>query len=107
MKKRIDTMAQVDDTHYVPINRGYYPEGSSSHYMGTEILGGEYNTCTLFYSDVIFHRPYYPGASEGDLNRGRLTQNFWFHDQTDFPNTKNDIPIYAAKRKPKIRRNNL
>jgi len=62
-------------------NNSYYPEGTDSHYEHIITLGGEYNSA-VFYYGAVSHRPHYPGASDEDLKRGRLTHNVWFDDVT-------------------------
>jgi len=63
-------------------NENYYPEGNNSHYEHITMIGGEYNSA-VFYYGALSHRPYYPGASDEDLKRGRLIQNIWLDDITD------------------------
>jgi len=65
----------------IMFNDSYYPEGTDSHYEHIITLGGEYNSA-VFYYGAVAHRPYYPGASDEDLKRGRLTHNIWFDDVT-------------------------
>jgi hypothetical protein len=63
-------------------NDNYYPEGNNSHYESVITIGGEYNSAVFYYGDVP-HRPDYLSASDEDLKRGRLIQNFWIDDITD------------------------
>jgi len=60
----------------------YYPEGNNSHYEHRITIGGEYNSA-IFYYGAVPHRPYFPGASDEDLKRGRLIQNIWIRDITE------------------------
>jgi hypothetical protein len=63
-------------------NANYYPERNDSHYEHKITIGGEYNSA-VFYYGALPHRPHFPGASDEDLKRGRLTQNLWVEDITE------------------------
>jgi hypothetical protein len=77
-------------------NDGYCPEENNSHYEHIKTIGGEYNSATFYYGAVA-HRPYYPGASDEDLKRGRLIQNIFFDDVTKLRKENKSDQVLVTK----------